>query len=60
MDAVSDGGIVTANGQAPYEFAREMLRILEAMPEKEIDMWYEVNKIGLTEAAKKFGWNQEG
>lgn len=60
MDAVSDGGVVTANGHAPYEFAYEMLKILEAMPEQEIDMWYEVNKIGLTEASRKYGWDQEG
>lgn len=58
-DVVSDGGIVTANGQAPYEFAYEMLKILDAMPKQEIDLWYKVNKIGLTKAAEKFGWDKE-
>lgn len=44
--AVSDGGIVTANGSAHMEFAREVLAALEAMPQEKIDRWYDFYKLG--------------
>lgn len=51
--AVSDGGIVTANGSASLEFAREVLITLDAMPKTNIDEWYDYCKLGHYEAAKK-------
>lgn len=45
--AVADGSIVTANGSAGIEFAREMLLALEADTRENIDAWYDFNKHGL-------------
>lgn len=44
--AVSDGGIVTANGSATLEFAREMLLLLQADTPEAIEMFYRFNKEG--------------
>lgn len=38
--AVSDGGIITANGSGYLEFAREMLLALEAADTERIESWY--------------------
>jgi putative intracellular protease/amidase len=45
--AVRDGSIITANGTAAIEFAREVLLALEAVPEKQIWEWYEFHKKGV-------------
>ncbi len=45
--AVSDGSIVTANGTAGLEFAREMLKVLATDSEETIDRYYLFNKQGL-------------
>ncbi|MDO4931704.1 MAG: DJ-1/PfpI family protein [Prevotellaceae bacterium] len=44
--AVSDGGIVTANGSATLEFARELLLLLENDTPERIEMYYQFNKQG--------------
>lgn len=44
--AVSDRGLVTANGTAPLEFAALMLKELHILPEKEIDDLYHFHKNG--------------
>lgn len=44
--AVRDGGVITANGSASLEFAREWLRELEADTEEAIEAWYAFNKQG--------------
>lgn len=44
--AVSDGNIVTANGVGHLEFTREMLSLLKANSEENINMWYEFYKNG--------------
>jgi putative intracellular protease/amidase len=44
--AVSDGRIVTANGSASLEFAKEMLLLLENEPAEAIEMWYQFFKQG--------------
>lgn len=44
--AVRDGGIITANGSASLEFAREWLRELAADTEEAIEAWYAFNKQG--------------
>lgn len=53
--AVSDGGIITANGFATLEFAREVLTALDAAPRAEIEKWYDFYKFGLYEASKRHG-----
>ncbi|WP_195984124.1 DJ-1/PfpI family protein [Clostridium sp. D33t1_170424_F3] len=49
--AVSDRYIVTANGTASLEFAREVLLTLQAAPENKITEWYRFHKLGCYEAA---------
>lgn len=48
--AVSDQNIITANGTAPLEFAREVLLALKAAPEDKIIEWYHFHKLGIYEA----------
>lgn len=44
--AVSDGNIVTANGSAALEFAKELLLSLENDTAERIEMYYQFNKQG--------------
>lgn len=44
--AVSDRNIVTANGSATLEFARELLLLLENDTPEHIEMYYQFNKQG--------------
>ncbi|MDE7421855.1 MAG: DJ-1/PfpI family protein [Muribaculaceae bacterium] len=44
--AVSDGGIVTANGSAALEFAKELLLLLENDTPERVEMYYQFNKQG--------------
>ena len=48
--AVRGGNIVTANGTAALEFAREVLLALEAAPEEAILEWYNFHKLGYYQA----------
>lgn len=48
--AVRDRNIITANGTAPMEFAREVMLALEAAPEDKIVEWYNFHKRGFYEA----------
>lgn len=50
--AVSDRGIVTANGSATLEFAREMLMLLENDTPERIEQYYQFNKQGFCELFK--------
>ena len=44
--AVSDGNIVTANGSATLEFAKELLLLLKNDTPERIEMYYQFNKQG--------------
>lgn len=44
--AVSDGNIVTANGSATLEFAKELLLLLGNDTPERIEMYYQFNKQG--------------
>lgn len=44
--AVSDKNIVTANGSATLEFAKELLLLLENDTPERIEMYYQFNKMG--------------
>lgn len=50
--AVTDRKIVTANGTASLEFAREILELLEAYPKDYINQLYQFHKLGYYEAKK--------
>ena len=45
--AVRDDNIVTANGTATMEFAKEVLLALQAADEKTISAWYDFHKLGI-------------
>lgn len=44
--AVTDGGIVTANGSGALEFTKELLLLLENDTPERIEMYYQFNKQG--------------
>ncbi|MBX4265473.1 type 1 glutamine amidotransferase family protein [Clostridium estertheticum] len=44
--AVCDSDIITANGTASLEFAREIMLYLNLKPVEKIDEWYKFNKLG--------------
>ena len=46
QQAVSDKNIVTANGTAALEFAKEVMLTLKLAPEKKINEWYQFHKLG--------------
>ena len=46
QQAVSDGKIVTANGSATLEFAKELLLLLDNDTPERIEMYYQFNKQG--------------
>ncbi len=45
--AVCDKNVITANGTAPLEFAKEILLALHAADEKTITDWYDFHKLGV-------------
>lgn len=45
--AVRDVNIITANGTAPMEFAKEILFALQAASEEKISEWYDFHKLGV-------------
>ncbi len=45
--AVSDQNIITANGVAPIEFAREIFIKLELYDETDIERWFQLFKNGV-------------
>ena len=44
--AVSDGGIVTANGSGVLEFTKELLLLLDNDTPERVEMYYQLNKQG--------------
>lgn len=50
--AVSDKNIVTANGSATLEFAKELLRLLENDTHERVEMYYQFHKQGFCELFK--------
>lgn len=44
--AVRDGAIITANGTAPMEFAKEILLALHVAEEEKVADWYQFHKLG--------------
>ena len=49
--AVSDGNIITANGTAPLEFAKEVMLTLKVAPDNKILDWYNYHKLGYYNAS---------
>ncbi len=45
--SVCDRNIVTANGTAPVDFARDVFRLIGLYPEEELQKWYQLFKHGI-------------
>lgn len=45
--SVSDNNIITANGTAPIEFAREIFKEIKLHSEKDIEKWFQLFKNGI-------------
>jgi putative intracellular protease/amidase len=61
QQAVSDKNIITANGTAALEFAKEVLLTLKAAPEDKIMEWYHFHKLGYYDAPlprEAMDWNE--
>lgn len=43
---VSDDNVITANGTATLEFAKEIMLYLNAKPADKINEWYKFHKVG--------------
>lgn len=59
--AVSDKNIITANGTAALEFAREVLLALNVAPKDKIMEWYHFHKLGYYKSAmpkEATSWNE--
>lgn len=56
VPAVCDKNIVTANGCAPLEFAREAVEALGLLNAQEAEKWYKVFKLGFYEAPQEAFW----
>ncbi|WP_321993505.1 type 1 glutamine amidotransferase family protein [Clostridium butyricum] len=52
QQAVSDKNIITANGTAALEFAKEVMLSLKVAPENNIIEWYDFHKLGYYNAVK--------
>lgn len=50
QQAVRDDNIITANGTAALEFAKEVMIALQVAPESKILEWYNFHKLGWNEA----------
>ncbi len=55
-DVVTDGRIITANGNSPIEFAQHILKVLDVASEEDITMWYDFYTMGYVKALKKYGY----
>lgn len=44
--AVTDGGLITASGVAPLEFASEVFKALDVFEESTLEAWYQLYKTG--------------
>lgn len=51
QQAVSDKNVITANGTAALEFAKEVMLSLKVAPENNIIEWYNFHKLGYYNAA---------
>lgn len=53
QQAVKSKNIITANGTANLEFAKEVLLALDVMPPQAVEQWYKFYKLGYYEAGEK-------
>ncbi|MFP7494547.1 type 1 glutamine amidotransferase family protein [Terribacillus saccharophilus] len=49
VQSIWDGKVITANGTAPLEFAREILKLLKVREDEKIDRWFRFFKEGMVD-----------
>lgn len=54
MESVIDGNLVTAKGDSPIHFAKNVMMALGDIPEKNINLFFDIYKIGFVKAFEKF------
>lgn len=54
MESVIDGNLVTAKGDSPVHFAKNVMMALGDIPEKNVNLFFDIYTIGFVKAFEKF------
>ena len=54
MEPVIDGNLVTAKGDSPIHFAKNVMMALGDIPEKNVNLFFDIYTIGFVKAFEKF------
>lgn len=54
MESVIDGNLVTAKGDSPIHFAKNVMVALGDIPEKNVNLFFDIYTIGFVKAFEKF------
>lgn len=54
MESVIDGNLVTAKGDSPIHFAKNVMMVLGDIPEKNVNLFFDIYTIGFVKAFEKF------
>ena len=54
MESVIDGNLVTAKGDSPVHFAKNVMMALGDIPEKNVNLFFDIHTIGFVKAFEKF------
>lgn len=54
MESVIDGNLVTAKGDSPIHFAKNVMMALGDIPEKNVNLFFDIYTIGFVKAFEKF------
>ena len=54
MESVIDGNLVTAKGDSSIHFAKNMMIVLGDIPEKNVNLFFDIYTIGFVKAFEKF------
>ena len=54
MESVIDGNLVTAKGDSPVHFAKNVMMALGNIPEKNVNLFFDIYTIGFVKAFEKF------
>ena len=53
MESVIDGNLVTAKGDSPIHFAKNVMMVLGDIPEKNVNLFFDIYTIGFVKAFEK-------
>ena len=54
MESVIDGNLITAKGDSPVHFAKNVMMALGDIPEKNVNLFFDIYTIGFVKAFEKF------